>query len=88
MAVRSHRELIPKSVISHAQADLTILDQLSKNITRQGITNPTLNYLRVSGDIQHSLKQTTTIQEKKSEKSHLDVNLSLLIGPLIYFILR
>lgn len=57
MAVRSHRELIPKSVINHTQADPTILDQMSKNLTRQGITNATLNYLRVSGDIRNSLKQ-------------------------------
>lgn len=55
MAVRTHRELIPKSMIgmhTHPpQADPSILDQMSKNITRQGITNSTLNYLRVSGDI-------------------------------------
>lgn len=54
MAVRSHRELIPKSVIgmhSHPQPDPNLLDQMSKNITRQGITSSTLNYLRVSGDI-------------------------------------
>lgn len=55
MAVRNHRELIPKSVIGmHAhspQPDPNILDQMSKNITRQGISSSTLNYLRVSGDI-------------------------------------
>lgn len=55
MAVRTHRELIPKSVIgmhTHSpQPDPNILDQMSKNITRQGITSSTLNYLRVSGDI-------------------------------------
>lgn len=64
MAVRSHRELIPKSVMNHTQADPSILDQMSKSLTRQGITNPTLNYLRVSGDIQNKLKP------KKKEKSH------------------
>lgn len=48
-AVRTHRELIPRSVVGmHSQQDPTVLDQLSKNITRQGITNSTLNYLRVS----------------------------------------
>lgn len=56
MAVRAHKELIPRSVInlhnSHSpQPDSTMLEQLGKNITRQGITNSTLNYLRVSGDI-------------------------------------
>lgn len=55
MAVRNHRELIPKSVIGmHAhspQPDPNMLDQMSKNITRQGITSSTLNYLRVSGTI-------------------------------------
>jgi LIM domain-binding protein 1 len=49
LAVRTHRELIPRNVIAmHAQQDPGMLDQLSKNITRQGITNATLNYLRVS----------------------------------------
>lgn len=46
--VRTHRELIPRTVVSmHTQQDPGMLDQLSKNITRQGITNSTLNYLRV-----------------------------------------
>lgn len=44
LAVRSHRELIPRSVVG---PDHAVLDQLAKNITRQGITNSTLNYLRV-----------------------------------------
>ena len=55
MAVRAHRELIPRSVVAmhthSAQQDPTMLEQLTKNITRQGITNSTLNYLRVSGDV-------------------------------------
>ncbi|XP_050312665.1 LIM domain-binding protein 2 isoform X7 [Anthonomus grandis grandis] len=47
-AVRTHRELIPRTVVGmHAQQDPGMLDQLSKNITRQGITNSTLNYLRL-----------------------------------------
>ncbi|XP_018333432.1 LIM domain-binding protein 2 [Agrilus planipennis] len=47
-AVRTHRELIPRSVVGmHSQQDPSVLDQLSKNITRQGITNSTLNYLRL-----------------------------------------
>lgn len=54
MAVRTHKELIPRTVFglhTHSQPDLAMFEQLSKNITRNGITNPTLNYLRVSGDI-------------------------------------
>ncbi|PSN32372.1 LIM domain-binding protein 2 [Blattella germanica] len=47
-AVRTHRELVPRSVVGmHSQQDPGMLDQLSKNITRQGITNSTLNYLRL-----------------------------------------
>ncbi|CAH1175573.1 unnamed protein product [Phaedon cochleariae] len=47
-AVRTHRELIPRTVVGmHSQQDPGMLDQLSKNITRQGITNSTLNYLRL-----------------------------------------
>jgi LIM domain-binding protein 2 len=52
MAVRAHREMIPRNVVgmhTHpSQSDPAMLEQLSKNITRQGITNSTLNYLRVS----------------------------------------
>ncbi|XP_077290857.1 LIM domain-binding protein 2 Chi isoform X2 [Arctopsyche grandis] len=46
LAVRTHRELIPRSVVGHGP-DHAVLDQLSKNITRQGITTSTLNYLRL-----------------------------------------
>ncbi|XP_044761134.1 LIM domain-binding protein 2 isoform X7 [Coccinella septempunctata] len=46
--IRTHRELIPRSVVGvHSQQDPNMLEQLSKNITRQGITNSTLNYLRL-----------------------------------------
>jgi hypothetical protein len=49
-AVRTARELVPKSAVAmHAQQqDPNMIDQLTKNITRQGLTNSTLNYLRVS----------------------------------------
>ena len=46
-ATRQHRELIPRSVIA-MQQDPSMVEQLSKNITRQGLTNSTLNFLRVS----------------------------------------
>nr|XP_032808265.1 LIM domain-binding protein 2-like isoform X14 [Petromyzon marinus] len=45
--IRQHRELIPRSLLAvHAQ-DPSMLEQLSKNITRNGLTNITLNYLRL-----------------------------------------
>ena len=48
-ATRGVKELIPRSVVSlHMQQDPGLVEQLSKNITRQGLTNVTLNYLRVS----------------------------------------
>jgi len=48
-ATRQHQELIPRSLIAmQAQHDPGLLEQMSKNITRQGLTNSTLNYLRVS----------------------------------------
>lgn len=47
-STRQHQELIPRSIIAlQAQQDPGILEQMSKNITRQGLTNSTLNYLRV-----------------------------------------
>ena len=48
-ATRHHQELIPRSIIA-LQQDPGLLEQLGKNITRQGLTNSTLNYLRVCLD--------------------------------------
>lgn len=45
-AVRSHQELVPRNVIA-MQQDPSLVETLSKNITRQGITSHTLNYLRL-----------------------------------------
>ncbi|XP_031785433.1 LIM domain-binding protein 2 isoform X5 [Nasonia vitripennis] len=48
MAVRQHRELVPRAIVSMTTTqDPSALEQLTKNITRQGITNSTLNYLRL-----------------------------------------
>ncbi|CAF93052.1 unnamed protein product, partial [Tetraodon nigroviridis] len=47
-SIRQHRELIPRSIIAMHAQDPQMLDQLSKNITRCGLSNSTLNYLRVS----------------------------------------
>ncbi|XP_043189459.1 LIM domain-binding protein 2-like isoform X3 [Amphibalanus amphitrite] len=47
-ATRNVKELIPRAVVSvHLQQDPGLVEQLSKNITRQGLTNVTLNYLRL-----------------------------------------
>lgn len=47
MAVRTHKELVPRSVFQIQQQEPQVIEQISKNITRQGITSSTLNYLRV-----------------------------------------
>lgn len=44
-AVRNHRELIPRNIL--AMQEPGMVESLSKNITRQGLTNTTLNYLRL-----------------------------------------
>ena len=49
-AIRHYTEMIPRNVIVGAQ-DPTFLEPLSKNITRQGMTNATLNYLRVRKNV-------------------------------------
>ncbi|XP_043245332.1 LIM domain-binding protein 2-like isoform X4 [Amphibalanus amphitrite] len=47
-ATRGVKELIPRSVLAmHAQQEPGLAEQLGKNITRQGLTNVTLNYLRL-----------------------------------------
>lgn len=47
-STRVHHELISKSLALQAQQDPSMLEQITKNVTRQGLTNSTLNYLRVS----------------------------------------
>jgi len=47
MMVRTHREMIPKNALVSIQQDPAMMEQLTKNITRQGMSNATLNYLRV-----------------------------------------
>jgi LIM domain-binding protein 1 len=44
-ATRQYQELIPRSIV--ALQDPGLLEQMSKNITRQGLTTSTLNYLRL-----------------------------------------
>ncbi|XP_055494600.1 LIM domain-binding protein 2 isoform X5 [Leucoraja erinacea] len=45
--IRHYRELIPRSILAMHAQDPQVLEQLSKNITRMGLTNFTLNYLRL-----------------------------------------
>lgn len=45
--IRQHKELIPRSVIAMHSQDAGALDRLTSNITRQGLTNNTLNFLRL-----------------------------------------
>ncbi|XP_016149114.1 LIM domain-binding protein 2-like [Sinocyclocheilus grahami] len=46
-SIRQYRELIPRSILAMHAQDPQVLEQLSKNITRMGLTNFTLNYLRL-----------------------------------------
>ncbi|KAI1887325.1 hypothetical protein AGOR_G00189150 [Albula goreensis] len=45
--IRHYRELVPRSILAVHSQDPQVLEQLSKNITRVGLTNFTLNYLRL-----------------------------------------
>lgn len=56
MSIRTHREFIPRSVVAMHMASSSqqqqpispdTVEQLGKNITRQGLTSTTLNYLRL-----------------------------------------
>lgn len=56
-AIRQFRELIPRSVVGiHSSPQDPIMGDISKNITRQGITNSTLHYLRVSTRVYFTIK--------------------------------
>ena len=45
--IRRHHELVPRSVLACIQ-DPSLIDQLTKNITKMGFTSPTLNFLKIS----------------------------------------
>uniref|UniRef100_A0A4W3HTV4 LIM domain binding 2a n=1 Tax=Callorhinchus milii TaxID=7868 RepID=A0A4W3HTV4_CALMI len=45
--IRQYRELVPRTILAMHAQDPQVLEQLSKNITRMGLTNFTLNYLRL-----------------------------------------
>ncbi|XP_039607471.1 LIM domain-binding protein 2 isoform X5 [Polypterus senegalus] len=45
--IRQYRELVPRSILAMHAQDPQVLEQLSKNITRMGLTSFTLNYLRL-----------------------------------------
>ncbi|CAD5116716.1 DgyrCDS5574 [Dimorphilus gyrociliatus] len=46
-SMRNFKEFIPRNVIAMQQQDAGMMEQLTKNITRQGLTNYTLNFLRL-----------------------------------------
>jgi LIM domain-binding protein 1 len=60
-AVRNHRELIPRNIL--AMQEPGMVESLSKNITRQGLTNTTLNYLRLCVILEPM--QETGVREKE-----------------------
>ncbi|CAF1033517.1 unnamed protein product [Adineta ricciae] len=46
-AIKQFRELIPRSIVAIPADNPTYLDQLSKNLTRSGLTSVMLNFLRL-----------------------------------------
>ncbi|ESN98853.1 hypothetical protein HELRODRAFT_188929 [Helobdella robusta] len=46
-SIHHHYELIPRSIVAMQQQDPAIAEHLSMNVTRQGLTNYTLNFLRL-----------------------------------------
>ncbi|UJR24952.1 hypothetical protein I4U23_006316 [Adineta vaga] len=46
-AIKQFRELIPRSIVAIPTDNPTYLDQLSKNLTRSGLTSVMLNFLRL-----------------------------------------
>lgn len=53
--------LKPHLSVTSSSQDPQMLDQLAKNITRCGLSNSTLNYLRVSGFRFQSVTETTRL---------------------------
>lgn len=45
--VRCHNEFVQRNSLASCPSGPTVMEEMSKNITRQGLTNYTLNYLRL-----------------------------------------
>ena len=77
-AVRNHRELIPRSIL--AMQEPGMVESLSKNVTRQGLTSTTLNYLRVSSQFDYidASRTRNYIQSYKIKISNLFQSFLLL----------
>ncbi|RXM28540.1 LIM domain-binding protein 2 [Acipenser ruthenus] len=78
--IRQYRELVPRSILAMHAQDPRVLEQLSKNITRMGLTNFTLNYLRAPG-------QGIAASNDNPAKGHMTIQLMITIckpltGPL------
>lgn len=46
-SVRCHREMVPRNFVSMNQRNQSVLEQLSENVTRQGFTEFTIEYLNL-----------------------------------------
>ena len=79
-SVRSHRELIPRSVL--AMQEPAMMESLSKNVTRQGLTSTTLNYLRVSEAKWIFMKITQT-----ASKTNLGIDILSFQTPKNWYLL-
>ncbi|XP_008054958.1 LIM domain-binding protein 2-like [Carlito syrichta] len=67
--IRQYRELVPRSILAMHAQDPQVLDQLSKNITRMGLTNFTLNYLRTGSQRMPELAWGSSSHRRKEPAS-------------------
>ena len=80
-AVRNHRELIPRSIL--AMQEPGMVESLSKNVTRQGLTSTTLNYLRVSSpfDYVDASRQSAPYLDKKFKFTSIILTITAVCNP-------
>ncbi|XP_010159167.1 PREDICTED: LIM domain-binding protein 2-like, partial [Eurypyga helias] len=74
--IRQYRELVPRSILAMHAQDPQVLEQLSKNITRMGLTNFTLNYLRVP------VTETSASPDKTSDHGKIEFSKLAAFGGL------
>lgn len=84
--IRRHQELIPRSTIA-IQQDATGIEQISKNITKAGITNHTLNYLKLCTILEPmqelmSRNKITQLVPRECLKASANQKLTRMSGPI------
>ena len=71
--IKQHQEMIPRNALN---SDDDSLEKISKNITRQGLTNFTMNYLRVCSFFLISVRRFNVCILQKTSRFHTMIEIT------------